>query len=54
MTGIRDMMAEKITRAIVLNEKASPVVVSSYSSNPALMKPKDGGATPVGMKHNYQ
>ena len=29
-----------------MNENASPVVVSSYNSTPALMKPKDGGATP--------
>jgi len=32
---------------IDLNENASPVAVSSYNSNPALMKPKDGGATPI-------
>ena len=54
MTGIREMMADRTTKVTDLNEKASPVVVSSYSSNPALMKPKDGGATPVGMKYNNQ
>ena len=30
-----------------LNEKASPVVVSSYNSTPALMNPKEGGPTPM-------
>ena len=28
-------------------ENASPVVVSSYNSTPALMNPKEGGATPI-------
>lgn len=41
------MAAQMITMNIDLKENASPVVVSSYSSIPALMNPKDGGATPM-------
>ncbi len=44
-----EITADTTTRAIDLNENASPVAVSSYSSNPALMKPKEGGATPTRM-----
>ena len=45
-------MAATAISEIDLNENASPVVVSSYSSKPALMKPKDGGATPERRKGN--
>ena len=30
-----------------MKEKASPVVVSSYNSTPALINPNDGGPTPM-------
>ena len=39
-------MAEITTIDMDLNERASPVVVKTYSSTPALMNPNEGGATP--------
>ena len=47
MTGNREIIADPMTIRTDLKENASPVVVSSYNSTPALMKPKEGGATPI-------
>lgn len=47
MTGKSEMIADPITIRTDLKENASPVVVNSYSSTPALINPKEGGATPI-------
>lgn len=47
MTGNSDSMAQTITIMTDLKDITSPVVVSTYNSTPALIKPNDGGATPT-------
>ena len=47
ITGTSDSMAQTTTIMTDLNDITSPVVVKTYSSTPALIKPKDGGATPT-------
>ena len=46
ITGANDRRADTTTIMMDLNDITSPVVVKTYSSTPALIKPKDGGATP--------
>lgn len=46
MTGANDKTAHTTTIIIDLKDITSPVVVRTYNSTPALIKPNDGGATP--------
>lgn len=46
ITGANDRRADTTTIVMDLNDITSPVVVKTYSSTPALIKPNDGGATP--------
>lgn len=47
ITGNRESKAQTTTIMTDLTDITSPVVVSTYNSTPALMKPNDGGATPT-------
>lgn len=47
MTGANDKTAHTTTIIIDLKDITSPVVVRTYNSTPALIKPNDGGATPT-------
>lgn len=47
ITGNSESKAQTTTIMTDLTDIASPVVVSTYNSTPALMKPNDGGATPT-------
>lgn len=46
MTGANDKTAHTTTIMMDLKDITSPVVVRTYNSTPALIKPNDGGATP--------
>jgi len=46
MTGANDKTAHTTTIIMDLKDITSPVVVRTYNSTPALIKPNDGGATP--------
>lgn len=52
MTGANDKTAHTTTIIIDLKDITSPVVVRTYNSTPALIKPNDGGATPKKKKQN--
>ena len=46
MTGANDKTAHTTTIMMDFKDITSPVVVRTYNSTPALIKPNDGGATP--------
>ena len=50
MTGANDKTAHTTTIMMDLKDITSPVVVRTYNSTPALIKPNDGGATPKKIK----
>ena len=54
MTGANDKTAHTTTIMIDLKDITSPVVVKTYNSTPALMKPNDGGATPKETKEKLK